>query len=154
MLTRVAVIVHERLGNWNRQLRPRLTDRPIRWFESRSRADLDGLLTGLACPVVLIDVGRYPAASMLDLELVIRRVSDARVLVLDPESHEGLTGLARELGATYAASGFVTPPFVASLLTRWVDLAQRQIEREGWSRTYYPETSAEPWAWLADFLET
>ena len=50
------MILHERLGNWNRQLRLRLHDRPIRWFETRSRADLDGLLTGLACPVVLIDL--------------------------------------------------------------------------------------------------
>ena len=61
LLTRVAVILHERLGNWNRQLRPRLHDRPVRWFETRSRADLDGLLIGLACPVVLIDLGRHPS---------------------------------------------------------------------------------------------
>ena len=43
ILTRVAVILHERLGNWIRQLRPRLHDQPVRWFETRSRADLDGL---------------------------------------------------------------------------------------------------------------
>jgi hypothetical protein len=152
MLTRVAVILHERLGNWNRQLRPRLHDQPIRWFESRSRADLDGLLTGLAYPVVLIDVGRYPAAALSDLEHVLHRVSDARVLVLDPAAHDGLTGLARELGATHAASGFVTPPFVANLLSRWVELARRHIERDGWSRMSHPVNEAEPWAWLADFL--
>jgi hypothetical protein len=152
ILTRVAVILHERLGNWNRQLRPRLHDRPIRWFETRSRADLDGLLTGLACPVVLIDLGRYPAAGLRDLEHILLRVSDARVLVLDPEAHDGVAGLARELGATHFASGFVPPPFVASLLSRWIELARHQIERDGWSRTSYPETDAEPWAWLADFL--
>jgi hypothetical protein len=152
ILTRVAVILHERLGNWNRQLRPRLHDRPIRWFETRSRGDLDRLLTGLACPVVLIDLGRHPTEGLLDLDQVLHLAPDARVLVLDPEAHDHVAGLARELGATYVASGFVPPPFVASLMSRWIDLAERQIERDGWSRTAFPETETEPWAWLADYL--
>jgi hypothetical protein len=151
-LTRVAVILHERLGHWNRQLRPRLHDRPIRWFESRSRADLDSLLTGLACPVVLIDLGLHPAAGLHDLERVLERAPDARALVLDPEDHDEVAGLARELGATHVASGYVPPPFVASLLARWIELAQRRIERDGWSRTSFPKTETEPWGWLADFL--
>ena len=74
------------------------------------------------------------------------------MLVLDPEANDGVVGLARELGATYAVSGFVPPPVVADLLTRWVALAARRIERDGWSRTSFPETETEPWAWLADFL--
>jgi hypothetical protein len=151
-LTRVAVILHERLGNWNRQLRPRLQDRPIRWFETRSRADLGSLLTGLACPVVLIDLGRHPAEGLQDLVEVLDRAPDARVLVLDPEAHDHVADVARELGATHVASGSVPPPFVARLLARWIDLAQRHIERDGWSRTSFPKTETEPWAWLADFL--
>ena len=79
--------------------------------------------------------------------------SDAWVLVLDPEANVGVAGLARELGATYAVSGFVPPPVVADLLTRWVALAARRIERDGWSRTSFPETETEPWSWLADLLE-
>jgi hypothetical protein len=146
------VILHERLGNWNRQLRPRLHDRPVRWFETRSQADLDQLLTGLACPVVLIDVGRHPVAQLRDLEHLLRRAPDARVLVLDPEAHDHVAEIALELGATHVASGFVPPPFVASLLSRWVLLAQRRLDRDGWSRTSYPETETEPWAWLAEFL--
>jgi hypothetical protein len=152
-LTRVAVILHERLGNWLRQLRPRLHDQPIRWFETRSRGDLDGVLTGLASPVVLIDLGQRGAAGLNDLADVFRRASDAWVLVLDPEANAGVAGLARELGATYAVSGFVPPPMVADLLTRWVALAGRRIERDGWSRTSFPETETEPWSWLADLLE-
>jgi hypothetical protein len=31
-------------------------------------------------------------------------------------------------------------------------LAQRHIARDGWSRTSFPKTETEPWAWLADFL--
>jgi len=151
-LTRVALILHERLGNWNRQLRPRLQDQPIRWFETRSWADLENLLTGLACPVVLIDLGRHPAAGLQDLERVLRRAPDARVLVLDPEADAEVARLARELGATHVASGGVPPPFVVRLLARWIELAQRRIERDGWSRTSFPETGTEPWGWLTDLL--
>ena len=63
-----------------------------------------------------------------------------------------MADLARELGATHVASGTVPPPFVAGLLARWIELAQHHIERDGWSRTSFPETESEPWAWLADFL--
>ena len=72
-MTRVAVILHERLGHWNRQLRPRLHDRPVRWFETRSRADLDHLLVGLACPVVLIDLGRHPIGRPDGLRTLLER---------------------------------------------------------------------------------
>lgn len=152
-LTRVAVILHERLGNWVRQLRPRLHDQPIRWFETRSPGDLDAVLTGLASPLVLIDLGNRGAAGLNDIELVFQRASDAWVLVLDPEADDGVAGLARELGATLAVSGFVPPPIVADVLTRWVGLAARRIERDGWSRTSFPETETEPWSWLTDLLE-
>ena len=60
--------------------------------------------------------------------------------------------MARELGAVHVASGFVPPPFVASLLSRWIDLAQRHIERDGWSRASQPDPDVEPWAWLDDLL--
>ncbi|HEX3449879.1 MAG TPA: hypothetical protein VHS97_16615, partial [Isosphaeraceae bacterium] len=86
-MKRVAVILHERLGHWNRQLRPRLHDQRIRWFETRSRGDLDNLLIGLSCPVVVIDLGRQPTLGLQDLMRVLERAPDARVLVLDPESH-------------------------------------------------------------------
>ena len=65
---RVTVILHERLGNWNRQLRPRLSEHPVRWFESRSPADLEVLLEGLAFPVVLIDLARQPVDGLTALE--------------------------------------------------------------------------------------
>ena len=152
VLIRVAVILHERVGNWSRQLRPRLHDRPVRWFETRSRQDLDTLLGGLACPVILIDVGFYPAARLRDLEHVLDITPDARVLVLDSEARDIVVSLARELGATHAVSGFAPPPFVANLLGRWIDLAHRSLESRGWSRTMPPETRNDPWAWLAEFL--
>jgi hypothetical protein len=151
-LTRVAVIVHERLGNWIRQLRPRLHAQPVRWFETRSRADLSGALTGLACPAVLIDLGRDPTAGLMDLDLVLRRASDARTLVLDPASQREAASLARELGATHVVSGFAHPPEVAALLARWIALALRRIECDGWSRSSLPDAESSRWSWLAAYL--
>ncbi|HKI17586.1 MAG TPA: hypothetical protein VKA15_06885 [Isosphaeraceae bacterium] len=146
------MILHERLGNWARQLRPRLHDLPIRWFETRSTADLDLLLIGMASPVVLIDLGSRPTAGLRGLQAILHRASEARVLVLDPEVHQEAAGLARELGATHVIPGFAPPPVVASLLRRWVKLAQRRIERRGWSRALTPDPESEPWSWLAPYL--
>ena len=138
-MTNVPVILHERLGNWVRQLRPRLHDLPIRLIETRTRGDLDVILTGLASPVVLIDLGKHVSNGLLDLDLVLTRAPDAFVLVNNPESNPEVAALARELGATHVLSGFVPPPDVAGLLLRWIVLARRQIEHHGWSRTSEPE---------------
>jgi hypothetical protein len=136
------VILHERLGNWARQLRPRLHDLAIRLIETRSRSDLDRILTGLACPVVLIDPGKHIASSLLDIALVLNRAPDAFVLVHNPESNPDLALFARELGAVYVLSGFVPPPLVAGLLARWISLARHQIEHDGWSRTVESELNS------------
>jgi hypothetical protein len=149
---RVAVILHERLGGWHRQLRPRLAGRAVRWFESRSTADLAGLLEGLAAPVVLIDLARQPVDGLAALELVRSRAPGARTLVLDPAGSGEVRDLARELGATHLAPGLTPPPIVAALIARWVELARRRAESAGWSRTDFPESTSEPWAWLSRYL--
>ncbi len=137
----VPLILHERLGNWAGQLRSRLQNLPIRWFETRSRRDLDDVLTGLACPVVLIDPGTQLANGLIDLDLVRMRAPDALVLVRNAGGESEATLLARELGATQVLSGFVPPPEVACLLSRWVLLAQRRIECSGWSRISSSESN-------------
>ena len=136
------MILHGCLGKWARQLRPRLHDLPIRLIETRSRADLEAILTGLACPVVLIDPGKHVANGLIDIELVLTKAPDALVLVNNPESNPEVGSLARELGATHVLSGFVPPPHVACLLLRWILLARRQIEHDGWSRTSAPESNS------------
>lgn len=151
-MTRVAVIVHERLGHWAGQLRPRLGDQPLRWFETRSRVDLEGVLAGLAYPVVVIDLGPHAAAGLEAVDLVGRRAPDARILVLDPQAHPQVPGLARQLGATHVVAGFVPPPEVARWLARWIDLARPAIERAGWSRPLVPSPETEPWGWLSEYL--
>lgn len=150
---RVSVVLHERLGNWSRQLRPRLARQPVRWFDSRSAADLAGILAGIAAPVVLIDLARRPLEGLAALEVVGSRASGARTLVLDSESRPEISGLARELGATHVVSGFVPPPEVAGLLERWIALAGRDLERAGWSRATPPDATTEPWGWLSDYLD-
>ena len=47
--------------------------------------------------------------------------------------------LARELGATLVLSGHVPPPVVAELLDRWLSLARRRTDADGWSARMAPE---------------
>lgn len=150
-MARVAVILHERLGTWAGQLRNRLVDRPVRWFETRSTADLDAAIVGVASPVVVIDLSRNVAA-VRDLDHLARVAPGARILVLDPEAHEALAAIARELGATEVISGFVPPPEVAQRIDRWIRLASEQIDREGWSRPLAGDLPADPEGWLETIL--
>lgn len=126
---RAAVIVHERMGRWCRQLRPRLSDRPVRWFETRSPRDLEEILKGLAFPVVLIDLARQPVDGLVALSLVNQSAPAARTLVLDPEAQAGAHHPARELGATHVWTGFTPPPLVAELIA--LDRAGSSRDRVG-----------------------
>ena len=149
---RVPVVLHERLGGWYRQLRPRLTGSSVRWLESRSLADLEEILGGLAFPIVLIDLTRQHIDGLTTLELVQDRAPGARTLVLKPDGDDETSGLARELGATHVFSGFAPPPAVAELIARWIAMARHQVESSGWSRRTFPETTADPWDWLSSYL--
>lgn len=151
-LTSLPLIIHERLGNWARQLRPRLSAWPIRVVESRSTADLEGALAGTAFPIVVIDLSRRPRAGLEDLDRALRASPRALALVLDPGEHEGVAPLAREIGATLVLSGVATPPAVARLIARWIPLALRRAEADGWSIARKPEPEPEPWNWLAPHL--
>jgi hypothetical protein len=110
------------------------------------------VLTGMASPVVLIDLASNPESGLLGLQTILDRASDARVLVLNPEVHADAAGLVREMGAVHVVSGFVPPPVVASLLRRWVKLAFAQVEHGGWSKTLVPDPEFEPWGWLEPYL--
>ena len=90
---------------------------------------------GVACPVVVMDLGSDAVDGLSQLDRVVQQSPAARVLVLDPGSVEGVGELARELGATHVISGFVPPPEVASLIDRWITLAAAQSERRGLGAT-------------------
>ena len=146
------LVIHERITNWARQIRPRLVGDPVRVVETRSASDLEAALAGSACPVVLLDLGRRPRAALDDLDRALRVAPDALVLVLDPESYDGAALLARELGATHVVSGPATPPAVAGLLGRWLPLARRRAESAGWSGSAPEPPEPEPWNWLTPLL--
>ena len=120
--------------------------------ETRSAADLDAAVAGAACPVVVIDLARRPRAMLDDLDRAVRAAPDALILVLDPDSLDGVAPLARELGATHVVSGPTTPPAVAALLRRWLPLARRRAEAAGWSVPTLEPPEPEPWNWLTPLL--
>ncbi len=145
-LSRLRLVIHERLGYWARHLKSRLAGWPIAWVETRSTADLEAALRSTACPIVVIDVSDRPLAAMTDLDLAMRTAPDALALVLDPRTHDGVAPVALELGASHVMSGGVVPPAVSDLLTRWVRLAQSRNEADGWSLP--EESEPDPWGGL------
>lgn len=138
------VVTHERLGTWAGHLRPRLAALgPVRWVESRSGDDLDRAVRGLAAPVVVIDVADRPRRMLDDLDRAARASPGGLFLVLDPRAHPGVPPLASELGATLVLAGVVPPPRVADLVARWLPIARRRAEADGWAVT----VGAEPDPW-------
>lgn len=138
-MTQSLVIIHERLGTWARQLRPRLAGSPVRWSESRSTASLVGAVRLSNCPVLLIDLADRPVQGLDDLGQAIIASPTALSLILDPSQSPEIAETARELGATLVLGGVVVPPVVENLLRRWIPLSIRRIEREGWSAPIEPE---------------
>lgn len=151
-LVPVALILHERRGEWARRLRPRLQDPSIRWFESRSTADLLAAARGLAVPIALIDLGDEPFGPLEDLTRLMELAPSARALVLDPAERPEVAESARGLGAAHLISGFVPPPEVAALLARWVTLAAEETNRRGWSRPLPANPARQPLAWIDELI--
>lgn len=147
MPIRIPLVIHERLGTWTRQLRPRAASWPVRVVESRSSADLVAAAGRSACPILVLDLGDRPGPGLEDLDRVLQVATDALALVLDPRAHPPVAPLARELGATHVFSGPAPPPAVAELLGRWVPLAFRRAEADGWADG--PRSTGDP---LEDLL--
>lgn len=150
-----AVIVHERLGRWARQLRPRLADRPTRVHETRSWDDLEAALATAAtpCPLVVIDLARRVRPGLEDLIRLVNVAPDALTLVLDPDGSDEVALLSQEFGASHVISGAVPPPTVAALLVRWLALARRRAEASGWSALAAVVDEPEPWNWLNPLID-
>lgn len=149
----VALILHERRGVWSRSLRPRMRDQPIRWFESRSTANLLDAARGLTAPVALIDLGDEPYGPLEDLTRLIEVAPSARSLVLDPLERPEVAESARALGASHLISGFAPPPEVAELLGRWIRIAADETARQGWSRPLPADPTRQPLAWIDELVE-
>lgn len=142
-MARIPLMIHERLANWARQIRPRVATWPVRLIETRSAADLARAWRSSACPLIVLDLDRWPHRGLDDLVRAQPAASEALVLVLDPGGHPEIPPLAREIGASHVLSGAVTPPAVLALLERWLPIACRRIEADGWAGE--PEAEPEPW---------
>jgi hypothetical protein len=127
------IIIHERLGTWARQLRPRFAGWPVRWSESPSTASLIRVIGQSSCPILVLNLGDRPIRGLDDLDQAISLAPSALSVVLDPSNESEVALLARELGATLVLGGVVVPPTVEKLLQRWIPLAIQRNEREGWS---------------------
>jgi hypothetical protein len=132
-------MIHERRGLWFRQIRPRVVGWPVRVVESRSTSDLVTALDGTVCPLVVIDLGEWVRPALVDLSQAVRTSPGALVLVLDAAEHRGVVPIARELGATHVLTGVINPPDVMDLLARWIPLARRRAEADGWIGDPSPE---------------
>ena len=148
-MANLVLAVHERIGTWSRQLRPRLVGWPTRMVETRSGADLEQALRGTVGSLVLIDVAQRPGPALDDLDRALATAPDALVLVLNPNALNGVAALARELGATVVLDGPTTPPAVARWLDRWVRLSPRRCEAAGRPLSVPTPAEPEPWGWLA-----
>jgi len=134
-----SIILHERLANWSRQLRPRLQDWPIRWSETRSEAALVLAASRSSCPIVVVELDRRGFQGLRDLERALEASPNALSLVLDPLNRPGVEPVAREIGATLFLPGVVVPPEVEQLLRRWLPIARGRSEAQGWSVATEPE---------------
>jgi hypothetical protein len=141
-----SIIIHERLANWSRQIRPRFRGWPIRWSETRSTSELVRAASQSTAPIFVIDLADRPSQGLEDLDAGLVAAPMALSLILDPLSHDGLPTTARELGATLVLPGVVVPPEVVALLQRWLPIARQRSESDGWSVSIRAEP--DPWGRL------
>lgn len=139
----VSVIIHERVGNWSRRLRPRFQGWPIRWAETRSADSLARAVSGLACPILVVDLDRRTIRGLFDLDEALQIAPNALSVVLDPLGRPEVVSIAREVGATLVLPGQVVPPEVDKILQRWLPIARGRSESQGWSAS----AEHEPEAW-------
>ena len=134
----VSVIIHERLANWSRHLRPRLSEWPVRWFETRSLMALVHASAGAACPILVVGLDHRPIPALRDLDEILQAIPSALSLVIDPLIRPEVTTFARERGATMVLSGPVVPPQAERLLERWIQIAISRSKSEGWAASNDP----------------
>lgn len=132
MPTSVPLVFHERLSHWYRALRHQVSTWPVRVHESRTGHDLEALLRPMACPVLVLDLGRRTAQALEDLHLARSIARDALILAIDTARRPEVPPIALDLGATLVMGGPVVPPQVLAILGRWVPLARQRAGR-GWS---------------------
>jgi hypothetical protein len=106
---------------------------PVRLVESRSTADLVKAVSGWPCPVLVVDLSEQQTIRQLgDLDRALQVAPDALSAVLDRSGDHTVWEVAREIGATAVLHESQRPPELLDLLLRWLALARRRTERDGW----------------------
>ena len=144
----IPLVVHEPRTYWARQLRGRTASWPVRLHETR---DLDDLLTAIRhepIGVLLIDSGEDPDVALDHLAAAAAYLDFWLVLFVDSTPHADRATLARAVGATHVVVRPVPPPEVATLLSRWVQLALNRRARAGW----IGDTDPDPDAWITELV--
>ena len=135
-----SVIIHERVANWSRQLRPRFQGWPIRWSETRSERDLVQTVARSNWPILIVELDRRHLQGLRELHEALQMAPNTLSLVLEPGNRPGVASIAREIGVTLVLTGVVVPPEVERLLQRWLPIATGRAAAEGWSATIEPES--------------
>lgn len=126
------LVIYEQASVWSRQLRARLTGRPIRWRETRTAEEVESALAGSSAAIVVVDLASRPTAGLEAIARASRSLGDPLILALEPLDRKPVAALAEELGATLVLRGPVAPPEVAALLAqRWLNLSQRRADAQG-----------------------
>lgn len=128
-----SVVIHERVANWSRQLRPRFQGWPVRWSETRSAAELALAAGRSSCSILVVALDQDPARGLRDFDQAFQVAPLALSILIDPSDRLEVAEAARELGATVVLSGVVNPPEVEFLLRQWVPLARSRSEAQGWA---------------------
>jgi hypothetical protein len=82
--------------------------------------------------MAVVDLGGTPRGVLDDIGRCRPADHGSLVLVLDPQRHEGVARLARELGASLVISGFCPPPRALAVLERWCRVCLARREHAGW----------------------
>jgi hypothetical protein len=128
----------------------------VRLVEARTAPEFAAAVARSGCALGLIDLAGRPQCGLEGLDRATRIAPGALILVLDPSARADIAWLARELGAARVLSGVTAPPEVVRLLARWLPIAQRRAEADGWALDHEPEPEPGDWfSWLIqDLLES
>jgi hypothetical protein len=121
-----------------------LAGEPVVVIETRSAADLAGILHGRPRGVLVADLARNPIRILEDLAISAASLDDWSTLVLDPNRVVVDRRRLGTLPVTHLATGFAVPQEVAGLVLRWAGLLQRRDAPAGWVGPWAEDEGA-PW---------
>jgi hypothetical protein len=146
--TPVPLVIHERVANWTRQIRPHAASWPVRLVETRSGPEFRAAVARHGPSVAVVGLGNDPSGELMALHQAIESAPQLLSLVLEPAGRPGVVDLAREAGATMAYGTWEPPPRIIRLLRRLVDRAVVLQAACGWLDESFHPSPDDLDAWL------